>query len=123
MMVSDLIIGMHPLVGYTWGSFLLIGYLGSVAYKRSGNRWSLAAMGPVGSVIFFVISNFGVWAQGNMYTHNLAGLERCYVMALPFFRATLTADMLYTPLLFLGTYLVLKALQNVPASKPGVAHA
>ena len=123
MIVSDLLIGMHDTIAYTWGSFVLIGYLGSKLYARTGKRWHVAAMAPIGSVVFFVISNFGVWAQGNMYAHNLAGLERCYIMALPFFRATLTADVLYTPLVFLGAYFALKAVQNVSAAKPVVAHA
>lgn len=123
IVVSDLLIGMHDTVAYTWGSFVLIAYLASKLYARTGRRWHVAAMAPVGSVIFFVISNFGVWAQGNMYAHNLAGLERCYIMALPFFRATLASDLLFTPLAFLATYFALKAVQNVSAAKPVVAHA
>lgn len=111
MILSDMMIGMHPLVAYTWGSFVLIGFIGSLLYKRTGNRWHLAALGPVGSVIFFVITNFGVWLQGQMYEHTFAGLIRCYTMALPFFRSTLMSDAAYTPLVFIVAYFALKAIQ------------
>ena len=124
MVLSDLIIGMHPLVAYTWGSFVLIGYIGSRLYKRTGNRWHLAALGPVGSVIFFIVTNFGVWMQGRMYEHTFAGLTRCYVMALPFFRSTLMSDAAYTPLVFIVTYFAIKmvgAKVRTPKTLPNLA--
>ena len=38
------------------------------------------------STSFFLISNFMVWAGGNMYPHNLSGLIACYAAAIPFYR-------------------------------------
>jgi hypothetical protein len=49
-----------------------------------------------GSISFFVLSNLGVWVAYDMYPHTLAGLGACYVAAVPFFRSTLTSDLLYT---------------------------
>ena len=117
MIASDLIIGMHPLFLYTWGSFALIGYVGSLVYGRTGNRWHLAAMGPIGSIIFFTVTNFAVWLQGNMYEHSLAGLVRCFTMALPFFRGTLLSDIAYTPLLFMISFFALKAVRAASTLK------
>jgi len=60
------------------------------------------------SLLFFVVTNLAVWAVGHgedvpMYTADLAGLLRCYQMALPFFRYTLAGDLCFAGLLF-GTY-------------------
>jgi hypothetical protein len=58
----------------------------------------------VSSTLFFVISNFGVWATGS-YPANLSGLAACYAAAVPFFQYTLAGDLVYTALTF-GTLAV-----------------
>jgi len=69
--------------------------------------------GAIGSaVIFFVVSNFGVWLQGHMYPLTWAGLVHCYELALPFFRNTFYGDFLYSWVLF-GVYaLAVKFVAN-----------
>jgi hypothetical protein len=37
-----------------------------------------------------------------MYPHDIAGLEACYVAAIPFFQNTLAGDLFYVTLLFGG---------------------
>jgi len=51
------------------------------------------------STLFFVISNFGVWAVGS-YPPGAAGLVSCYTAALPFFQYTLAGDLVYSTLTF-----------------------
>lgn len=53
-----------------------------------------AALGA--SVSFFVLSNFSVWLFGSMYAKNLDGLITCYIKAIPFFRNTLSSDMVFS---------------------------
>ena len=50
----------------------------------------------VGAVIFFIISNFGVWFTGILYQHSLEGLIQCYIMALPFFTNTLLSTIIFS---------------------------
>ncbi len=52
------------------------------------------------SVIFFITTNFAVWAFSGMYAHNGGGLLECYIAALPFFQNTLTGDLFWTAALF-----------------------
>jgi hypothetical protein len=61
------------------------------------------------SVVFFLATNFAVWAFDIMYTHDFAGLATCYVAALPFFKNTLAGDLFWTCLLF-GGYRLFRAL-------------
>ncbi len=102
MILSDLIIGLHPLVLYTWGSFALIALASSrLLTNATVVRVGLSSMGA--SVLFYLVTNFGVWAQGQMYAMNVGGLIHCYVNALPFFRGTFTGDLFYSGVLF-GAY-------------------
>ena len=54
------------------------------------------------SIVFFLVSNFGVWALSGMYPHSAAGLAACYIAAIPFFQNTLAGDLFYATLLFGG---------------------
>jgi hypothetical protein len=102
MVVSDLIIGFYHGIVFTWAAFLLVGLYGMALRERS--NWFRVPIGALGSaVIFFIVSNFGVWAEGRMYVHTWSGLVDCYTMALPFFRNTFFGDFMYGWLLF-GLY-------------------
>ena len=59
------------------------------------------------SGIFFLISNFGVWAGGLMYPKNIGGLLTCYAAGIPFVHNTILSDVLFTTVLF-GTYYLLQ---------------
>jgi hypothetical protein len=52
------------------------------------------------SVLFFVITNFGVWIGSGWYPHSSIGLAACYTAAIPFFSSTLLSDMAYSALFF-----------------------
>ena len=102
MVLSDAVIGFYSGIAFTWLAFLFVGLYGMSLRNRS--NWFRVPLGALGSaVIFFVVSNFGVWLQGHMYAHTWAGLAQCFEMALPFFRNTFFGDFVYGWLLF-GAY-------------------
>jgi hypothetical protein len=91
---------------YTWLGFLLVGLIGwTLRGKSDWTRIGLASV--AGSVVFFLLSNFGVWVGSNMhppmYPLTFGGLAECYTAALPFFRNTLIGDLTYAALMF-GSY-------------------
>ncbi|MBI3997237.1 MAG: hypothetical protein HY352_06225 [Candidatus Omnitrophica bacterium] len=99
--VSDLIIGWHNTVPFTWGAFLLTGILAwGIRSRPTATRVLAGALG--GSLLFFVLTNFGVWVAGGLYPRTIAGVWECYLAAIPFFRGTLVGDLLYTAVLFVG---------------------
>jgi hypothetical protein len=67
--------------------------------KRTGLDYALPTA-ALGSGVFFVLSNFGVWCVSGMYPHTLVGLINCYVLGLPFYVGTLAGDLVYTGLFF-----------------------
>jgi len=54
------------------------------------------------SLLFFAGTNAMVWATSSWYEPTLAGLAKCYVTAIPFFRYTVTGDAVFSTLLFGG---------------------
>lgn len=100
MIASDLIIGLHGLILLTWGSYALFALASSHWLRRRISLIRGAALTVSASVFFFAVTNFGVWLTSGMYAHSWAGLNRCFVMALPFFRNTFLSDVLYTASLF-----------------------
>ena len=98
---SDLLIGWHNTVPFTWGAFALTGLLGWwVRQRPSPTRIIGGAL--AGSCLFFLMTNFGVWVLGELYPRTVAGLWQCYVAAVPFFRGTLLGDLVYTVAIFGG---------------------
>ncbi len=102
MVVSDLIIGLHDLVLFTWGSFILIGVIG-IWVGRHKSVWSIGTGALGGSLMFFLVTNWAVMQFGTMYPHSWAGLVSSYVAGLPFFRNMLLGDVVYTAVVF-GLY-------------------
>jgi hypothetical protein len=83
-----------------YASFALIVGIGFWLRRHPGVA-TTAAASAVGSVLFFVVTNFGMWATPDgFYPHTVAGLGACYVAAIPFFRNTLLGDLAYCGLLF-----------------------
>jgi len=104
ILLSDLFLGFYEwkVMGIVYGSFFAIGLFGLLVgkYKNPGTI-ILGSLG--GSMLFYVVTNFAVWAFTAYYPATLDGLLMSYTMALPFFRNTLMGDLFYAGLFF-GAY-------------------
>jgi hypothetical protein len=72
-------------------------------------------------MLFFILTNLGVWALTPLYPKTLSGLSECYVAALPFFRNTLAGDLLYSGLLFGGLAMAERRWPRLAETSPSVA--
>ena len=100
MFISDIFLGFHSTIPYVYVSFIIIALIGGLIKT---NKWqSLALASLTSSVLFFLITNFGVWASFNMYPKTINGLVQSYVMGLPFFRNTVLSDLFYSFSFFYG---------------------
>jgi len=110
MIVSDIIIGLHSTIFFTWGSFLFIAGIG--IYLKTRKNIKNVILGTVlGSLVFYFVTNFGVWAVTPLYAKTTQGLIQCYLMAIPFFRNTLVSDIFYVAVFF-GAYELVKNYQR-----------
>lgn len=89
---TDLIIGFHSTMLFTSGSIILIGLISKYFNKSIILRISGAF---VGAVIFFIVSNFGVWLGGS-YGYELSGFLTCYILAIPFFGYSVLSTLIFS---------------------------
>ena len=107
LFLSDLVLGFYAITPVVYASFALIACLGMWVRRRQ-DVLHLALATVAGAVLFFVLTNFGVWAIGTMYPKTWTGLADCFVAAIPFFWNTLVSDVAYSALLFGGLAIVEK---------------
>ena len=96
--------------GFYWQyiSYIIIIFIGLFIFNK-GVSLSKTFGGIVASSgIFFLVSNFGVWAGSGMYPKNIAGLISCYIAGIPFINNTIISDFLFTTVLF-GSYYLLQS--------------
>ena len=93
--VTDAIIGFHGITFFTWGSVVLIGLM---ANHFSSSIVKRVAGSLLGAVIFFVVTNFGVWVSG-FYGYSLGGFITCYLLAIPFFAYSLISTVVFSSLI------------------------
>ncbi len=89
-----------------WAALAMVG-LGFWLHS-TGTLVPIAGAAVAGSVLFFVLTNFGVWALGSLYPTTGDGLLACSVAAIPFFRTTLLDDAVDATVLFGGLALAEK---------------
>jgi hypothetical protein len=112
LLLSDLVLGFYPGMWVQYLTVALVVLVGWAALKRvSALRVGGAALAS--AVLFFIVTNFGTWALSGMYSATLAGLEACYVAAIPFFQNTLAGDLFYSGLLFGGFALLERAVPRL----------
>jgi len=113
MFVSDVMFEVFNIAPGFWGWGQLIGYgifglVTAIAFNlKKINVVNVAGYSIMSSVIFFLLSNLSFFLIDNpiyhTYTQDMNGFFMCFVNALPFFRTSVIADLVYSGLLF-GIY-------------------
>ena len=127
MAASDLlgpIYGYKPFNPFVYTCFFVNVLLGRL-FLQKGGLWRVPVVSLFASLLFFVVTNFGVWAgsDGSLYPKTIAGLSACYVAALPFtgnwttdgtkfFFGTVAGDLTYSVLFFGLFAVILHVLQR-----------
>jgi hypothetical protein len=88
-----------------YGAIALPALAGIYSRRWQGPLAVVATMVPC-SLLFFVATNFAVWAFSGMYPLDLQGLTQCYVLALPFLEKGVLGDLFWCAVLFGGAWLV-----------------
>ncbi len=102
LFLSDLYLGFHNTLFFTYLGFAIVAVMSSSIFSRSaffsnGRNVALMAISSlIGSLLFFLVSNFGVWFSSGVYEKNGAGLVQCFIAAIPFLRNQMLGDLFYT---------------------------
>ena len=113
MIISDFFLGFAEIwvTLAVYGSFLIAGVIG-LWLKKNKNLTNIIGASVLASSVFFLITNFVVWAATPWYTKDIVGIAQCFFLAIPFFKNTLLGDLFYVGILFgayeIVTYLIRK---------------
>lgn len=108
-LISDLLIAavtgrpafaFYSTLPFVYVGFVLHGIIGlSLRGKKGAVRVGLTAL--VSEVAFFLVTNLGEWAIGDMhYPHTPAGLATCFMAALPFLYRSIYGTLIYSAIFF-----------------------
>ncbi len=98
LFLSDMVIGFHATLPFVYLSLALVVMMGRIVHPSSfGRLWML---GVFSSILFFLITNFGVWAVCSLYPKTLYGLGICYLNALPFLQNQFLGDFAYIAMFY-----------------------
>ena len=95
MLLADVFIGFYNNMLFVYLSLFLTTFAFFKLNKRI-NYKSLFLFGFLGSFIFYLISNLGVWVLSDMYEKNINGLLYCYFLAIPFFKNTILSTIIFS---------------------------
>ncbi len=121
--IADLILnnGMYSKGEFQWltghGYWIYIPMILSFVIIRFANK---SPMKPLAlfqnalfsSVLFFILSNLGVWFHSIQYSKDVSGLTACYVNAIPFFGNELAGTFFYSTLIYAVYWLTDKNHQS-----------
>lgn len=95
MVAADVILGFYDwkVLASVYGSVAIIGGISVLARKARPPVIILLVMAS--SILFFLVTNFAVWAASSWYPPTFEGLIASYVAGLPFLRNMFIGDVLY----------------------------
>lgn len=109
IVLSDVLIGFHDTIAFTWGSMALISWMG-MRVREHKNPAVILGTSLFSALVFFVITNLGAWPT--LYPMTASGLQACFTAAIPFFRPTLISTLVYTLIFFSAFELAARSVKN-----------
>lgn len=120
LLLSDLVLGFYAGMNFVYASLALAVLIGwALSARRSAARVGAAALAS--AILFFVVTNFGMWLFSGIYPNTPSGLAACYVAAIPFFQNSLAGDLFYSALLFGGFALAERMVPRLRVGTPSAA--
>jgi len=112
MFIADIIIGFHPYMLWVYGAIGLSTLISNWSMRFNKKYIQLGVMAILSSILFFIITNFAVWAIWDYYPKTIDGLIICYIKAIPFFQNTLLGTIIYTAIITLTIQKGMKYANN-----------
>ncbi len=116
LLLSDFILGMHSTMIFVYAVFAVTVWVGISLQKRL-NFLSIAFAAIGTSLLFFLVTNAGVWLMYDTYSPGFTGLIEAYIAGVPFYQNTLLGDLFFSAVLFGGYALIKQSYQVDHSSK------
>jgi hypothetical protein len=99
LLVRDMILGVHVLMPVIYACYAFNVFLGSwLNGKHSPAR--IVRTSLIGSIAFFIVTNFASWIAFDTFSKTADGLLACYLAGIPYFRNTVASDLIYSLAMF-----------------------
>ena len=121
LVISDLVLGFYDGMLFQYAATLLAVAIGWALLSSRRGALRIAGAAVASAILFFAISNFGVWASGTIYPRDLGGLGAAYVAAIPFFQNSLAGYLFFSAMLFGGLALAERAAPRLREGRPALA--
>ena len=118
--ITDVVLNMFVYSEFTNGSlfysgmiwvyipFVISVFIGEMVMTKRKSGSKVVFSGILSGIVFFLLSNFGVWMSGVMYPKTMGGLLDAYYMGVPFFRNTLLSNVVYGLVIYFAYTLATK---------------
>jgi membrane-associated HD superfamily phosphohydrolase len=112
LFISDILLeitsgtGFYRDMIFVYFSIALVVAIGFLLRGRE-QRQTIMVASLVSSMVFFFITNFGVFLMHDLYPKTGAGLISCYIAGIPFLKGTLMGDLFYNLVLF-GSFALIR---------------
>jgi hypothetical protein len=108
LLITDAITGLYhfSVMVFVYAGFILCTLLGRYTLSHKKSFLRITGSSLLAAVIFYLLSNFGMWLSGLNYPLTFAGLIECYIQGLPYLNVSLYTDLIYSYFLF-GIYMLL----------------
>lgn len=98
LLISDVFLSFHNTMVSVYLGYALMTFVGIVMSTKP-KLVPVVLSSLFGSFLFFVISNLGVWFEGQLYPRTLVGMTNCFEMALPFFKNEMMSTLILSPII------------------------
>ena len=111
MFLSDMVIGFHSSMIWVYSSILVITICSTYFTSSLKNIFGGVLSG---CVLFFIVTNFGVWISSAMYTKDIVGLANCFIAAVPFAQNSIIGNLFYSVIMFSLFGLIERKIIKIP---------
>ena len=85
---------------FVYVSYVLIA-IASMYILKELNFMRTIGTSFISVLIFYLVSNYGVWQMMDLYQYNLNGLIQCYIAGVPFLKYSLISTLLYSTTIYI----------------------
>lgn len=89
---------------WIYASLTMSFFIGRFFAQKSDSPLQFISSSIVSSLVFFLLSNFGVWTENLLYPMTLTGLITCYTAALPFVMNEVASSIFFVSIFYFMYY-------------------
>ena len=97
--ISDYFLGYYSSMLFVYLAYVSIAIASKHILKKL-NFIHVIGTSCISVLIFYLVSNYGVWQMMDLYQYNLNGLVQCYIAGIPFLKYSLISTLLYSTTIY-----------------------